>query len=159
MKDAAFGVILKGNQIVLTQRRDVPIWVLPGGGIEENESPESACLREIEEETGLKVTLVRKSHELTPINRLGAPTHVFVGETRSTPKASSNESSENKLFWLEELPADLFEPHRLWIQEALSTPTLIRRPLKEVTWANVMRYFIRRPWIVLRALWTRLTQN
>lgn len=30
-------------------------WTLPGGGIERGETPEVACVREIDEETGLKI--------------------------------------------------------------------------------------------------------
>lgn len=159
MKDASFGIVLKENQVVLTQRLDVPIWVLPGGGIEQGESAEKACTREIYEETGLEVTVLRKSHEMTPINSLGAPTHVFLCETENSPTAFSNESRENRFFALNDLPKDLFEPHRIWIEEATSHQELIKRPLYEVTWMKVFSYFIWRPSFVLRVLWTRLTRH
>ena len=35
-------------------------WSLPGGRIEPGESPEAACVREIAEETGLDVAVVRR---------------------------------------------------------------------------------------------------
>lgn len=34
-------------------------WLLPGGIVEKNESPRQACIREIEEELGLQVTITR----------------------------------------------------------------------------------------------------
>jgi 8-oxo-dGTP diphosphatase len=38
-------------------------WNFPGGKIEDGETPEEACMREIEEETGLTVHIVRKIYE------------------------------------------------------------------------------------------------
>jgi len=38
-------------------------WDLPGGGIEENESEQDAVIREIDEETSLKITNVKKLKE------------------------------------------------------------------------------------------------
>jgi len=51
-------LISKQNSVLLIQRSDEPFkgkWALPGGFIELDESLETACHRELEEETGLKV--------------------------------------------------------------------------------------------------------
>ena len=53
------------SEILLIKRRDVPVWVLPGGGIDKEETPDEAILREMEEETGYKVKLSRKIGEYT----------------------------------------------------------------------------------------------
>jgi 8-oxo-dGTP pyrophosphatase MutT (NUDIX family) len=53
--DGSFVVIFKDDsrkEVFLVLRSDKPIWNLPGGGIEGNESPENAALRETFEETG-----------------------------------------------------------------------------------------------------------
>ncbi|BBH24566.1 hypothetical protein Back11_59110 [Paenibacillus baekrokdamisoli] len=50
----AQGIIVQGNSVLMVkqfvQRGDI-VWNFPGGGIEENETPEQACLREVKEET------------------------------------------------------------------------------------------------------------
>ncbi len=40
------------------QRGDI-VWNFPGGGIEQGETPESACVREVKEETGFDVKVIR----------------------------------------------------------------------------------------------------
>ena len=47
------------KQILLVKRRDVPVWDLPCGGMNEEESPEECVIREVFEETGLNVRVKR----------------------------------------------------------------------------------------------------
>lgn len=55
------------GQILLTQRHDPKNtsvhlkWQVPGGGIEKNEKPIDACIREAHEETGLHVKVLSDS--------------------------------------------------------------------------------------------------
>ena len=51
----AFGVeiaIIQDQQILLTQRADLPVWCLPGGAVGAHESLAQAAIRETVEETG-----------------------------------------------------------------------------------------------------------
>ena len=48
-----------GEKVLLTRRADNGQWVLPGGGLEAGESLAEACAREVLEETGLTVRVVR----------------------------------------------------------------------------------------------------
>ena len=57
------GIILIDNKVVLLKRirkdRDkyLHYYAIPGGGIEENETKEMACIREVKEEVSLDVTI------------------------------------------------------------------------------------------------------
>jgi len=49
-------IVIKQNETLLIQRKREPFkgkWALPGGRVEYGETTESACLRELEEETAL----------------------------------------------------------------------------------------------------------
>ena len=59
---AAYGLLIENDTILLCRISDqLPHhhgkWTLPGGGIEFGETPETAVIREFEEETGLRVQI------------------------------------------------------------------------------------------------------
>lgn len=60
-RDRSQSMVIRGNRILLVEHRlfGRDFFNLPGGGIEENETPEQAALRELEEECQVKGTLVR----------------------------------------------------------------------------------------------------
>ena len=72
LKPAVYGIIFSKERemVLLIKRRDVPVWVLPGGGIDPGETPEIAVVREMKEETGFEVKIVRQVAEYLPINKL-----------------------------------------------------------------------------------------
>lgn len=49
---ACRAIIINDGKILLSYETKNDQWMLPGGGIEDNESDEECCLREIKEETG-----------------------------------------------------------------------------------------------------------
>lgn len=54
---AAAVAIVNSKRVLMLQRKDNGKWTLPGGTLEMNESLSSCAIREVEEETGLKVYL------------------------------------------------------------------------------------------------------
>jgi 8-oxo-dGTP diphosphatase len=69
-KNAVAVIVNEDNKILLLKRSDEPKqwmpskWALVGGAIEKGETPEKACKREIEEETGLDVKKFVKSFSI-----------------------------------------------------------------------------------------------
>lgn len=56
----AFAVILDANdRVLLCHRRDIDAWNLPGGRVEDGESPWDAVVREVREEVCLDVSVTR----------------------------------------------------------------------------------------------------
>ncbi len=51
--------IVKEGQVLLIQRRDFRVWVLPGGAVDPGESLAQGAVREAREETGLDLKLER----------------------------------------------------------------------------------------------------
>lgn len=59
-------VIIKDRKILMVRqhvKRGDIVWNFPGGGIEKDETPESACIREVKEETGLDIEDLKLIHE------------------------------------------------------------------------------------------------
>ncbi len=46
-------VVVRDGMILLSRETVSGWWLVPGGGLEEGETPEACCVREVEEETGL----------------------------------------------------------------------------------------------------------
>jgi 8-oxo-dGTP diphosphatase len=57
MRDRGAAIIIKDSKIALIKRetKEAVYYVFPGGGIEENETPDLATVREIKEELGLDI--------------------------------------------------------------------------------------------------------
>ncbi|MGZ5418097.1 MAG: NUDIX hydrolase [Nocardioides sp.] len=57
---AAYALLFRDNQVLLTrmsERTRIPgRWTLPGGGIDHGEDPREALVREVYEETGLRIS-------------------------------------------------------------------------------------------------------
>jgi len=159
MQDAALAIIINSqDEILLVQRRDVPVWVLPGGGIEPSETPKEALIREILEETSLLITNVQHVATYTPINRLASTTHVFVSEPQknSALVCQQEEVADARFFPLNKLPKHLFFLHKTFIKEWQEAPLFpISRRLTDITYTTLLLLFLRHPVMVWRYARTR----
>ena len=161
LSPASLGIILDPSRtkVLLVQRQDVPIWVLPGGGIDDQETASQAVIREVEEETGFQVSIIRQTAQYTPINALASVTSVFICEIITGSPILSSETRAIQFFPLTHLPSAIFLPHQQWIQEGLQTSHLICRPLTEISYWAFCKICIRHPWWTFSYLRTRLTKN
>ena len=100
------------EKILLVKRRDVPVWVIPGGCVEPGEQLESACLREAFEETKLEVGILKKIAFFLPVNRLTSQTHLFACKIKKGVPAATDEAEEARFFPIGNLPKDLFFVHK-----------------------------------------------
>ena len=162
MKPAALGLIQnKANEILLILRKDVPVWVLPGGGIEEKETPIECVVRESFEETGIHSQNPKLIAHYLPLSRIASPLFVFSISPLSSDSWSVEhafaEAKAIRYFPRESLPHNLFFLHKSIIEDYLSPdPKPITRQLTEITWKKAFILALSHPFYSLRYLWTRL---
>lgn len=60
-RDRSRALVCRNGKILLVEKKfkDIFVYDLPGGGVEKDETPEQACIRELKEETGLHGTIIR----------------------------------------------------------------------------------------------------
>lgn len=158
-KKAVIGIVFDADQtkVLLIKRRDVPIWVFPGGGVEPNETCEEAVVREVLEETGLKVKIDRKIAEYSPLNRLTMHTETFVCKKIEGILLTGSETCDLNFYPLSALPEPFFIVHAAWLKDALKNSSeIIQRPIEEVTFLALAKYFIHHPIQVMRFLLSRM---
>ena len=159
MRDAAIGIVYNATgELLLVKRKDLPIWVPPGGGIDPGEKPEASVIREIREETQQAAEIERKVGLWLPINRLAAPTHVFACRIKnsniSLPK-ETEECREIRFFRRDRLPP-LLPLHLEWIKAAEEGATNVERHMENLTYSHALWLFLTHPILVLRYLASRL---
>lgn len=70
---AATTFVVHDNKTLLLHHRKLDKWLPPGGHIDPHELPDLAALREVQEETGLKVALLDAGAQLGTVRRLAQP--------------------------------------------------------------------------------------
>jgi ADP-ribose pyrophosphatase YjhB (NUDIX family) len=114
-------VVFDRDRVLLTLRTDVPVWILPGGGVEAGESVEQAAVRETREETGLLVQVVRLVGVYNRPHWRHEDRQVVVeGRVVGGAIATSDESSEVAFFPLDRLPRDVVPWNVLYIGDAMA---------------------------------------
>jgi ADP-ribose pyrophosphatase YjhB (NUDIX family) len=139
------------TKVLLIQRRDVDIFVLPGGGIDPDELPETAVIREILEESGLKTEVIRLVAEYTPVNRLAKHTYLFETKVISGELTTGEETRSLGFFPLNDLPRNFFHIHKDFLHDALlNRSDVIYKKLTQVNYWELFKYLLRHPFILIR---------
>ncbi len=144
------------TSVLLIERRDVPVWTLPGGGVDPGEEPKEAVIREIQEETGLIVSADRLVGSYTPINRLTRFTQVFECTQLGGVLGASIETKSAQFFPLSQLPLFIPPPFRDWIKDATRRDPPLCKTIDSVTYTALALNLIRHPLLVARFLLARL---
>ena len=120
------------QSILLTRRTDNGRWCLPGGRVDPGETVAEACIREMAEETGLIVQIVRLMGVYSSPDFLleyadGERCHVVALNFEVTAidgtLSTSRETTEFGYFSEAAIaPLDLMEHHRERIQDSFSQP-------------------------------------
>jgi 8-oxo-dGTP diphosphatase len=117
------------DMILLVKRDTVPFkgyWALPGGRMELGETVEQTIVREVKEETGLDVSVVRKIGEYIEkgvkddVEYEYYPTCFLVKTVGGEIKRQESEIQEIQLFSLKELPYPLAFEHDRMIKDYLN---------------------------------------
>jgi len=151
------GIVFSSDRksVLLILRRDVPVWVLPGGAVDPEESPENASIREILEETGLSVKVERLVGSYYPINRLAKHTHLYECSVVSGQLGKSEETRDARFFPLSKLPP-MPPPYPEWIDEGVNGGPPIERELRSVNYRTLCKYALLHPILVARFLLSRM---
>ncbi|WP_456271374.1 NUDIX hydrolase [Bacillus sp. AK031] len=66
------------KEVLVVRGAGTNIWSVPTGGIEQGETPEECCVREVKEETGYTVSIVRRLYvKEKVIQGINVTTHYF----------------------------------------------------------------------------------
>lgn len=126
MKGVSAGAIVldrEGEVLLVHHTYGVLNWEIPGGGGEPSESPVETAVREVYEETGLRVRAVRGTgwYYDPEVDKLGT---VFLCEieagSKAKPVADGKEISECRFFPLKSLPRPISDWTLMRIQDALA---------------------------------------
>ena len=112
-------VIERGGQYLLARRRDIGWWNLVGGGLEYGETVEQGLRREVREEIGAEIRIVRPTGIYPkPQKREVVLTFLCQLTSDSPPPGVSDEISEVRWFARGEFPDRLLPKHRQRLEDA-----------------------------------------
>jgi 8-oxo-dGTP diphosphatase len=120
-------IVIHGDELLLMERwRDgLHYFSVPGGGIEEGETPEQTATRELAEETSCEIVIERSLYLLKTVD--GSEHHIFLGRYLSGEPRLPGDSPEAS----EQHENNRFKPCWLPLAELANAPFLVWQPIKE----------------------------
>lgn len=122
------------NRVLMQKRSDNGQWAFPGGFMDLGESVQDTVRREIFEETGLKLKKLElfgiysgPQYDKTFSNgdQVSLVLISFISKHYTGSLVESNEESlQNGFYSLEDLPENIFDEHRMLIEDLLSKKQL-----------------------------------
>jgi 8-oxo-dGTP diphosphatase len=114
----AFAIIFNElGQVLLSHRRDMDAWNLPGGGLEMEELPTECVVREVREEIGLEVVVDRLVGIYGKSGR-NELVFAFVCKITGGCLCDTDESDACQYFDVDALPSNILKKHALRIIDA-----------------------------------------
>lgn len=124
-----FGIILnEKNHVLLCHRTDIDTWNLPGGGLHDLEAPVDGVIREVKEETGLEVKILRLCGVYTKTKK-NELVFSFLCKQQGGAITLNAEADQIEYFDPMSLPTNIVEKQVVRIQhaleqEAMGAPTI-----------------------------------
>lgn len=128
----AVAVVCDGPRVLLSHRRDTDLWDLPGGAVEAGETPWEAAVREVQEETTLRVEVERLTgiygKRVEPELVIVFRCRVVEGDLRSTAEAD-----RHAWVTLDELPVNFSPNQAERVRDALTAQEVVLRTQRGYT--------------------------
>lgn len=138
------------EKLLFVKRRDVPVWVVPGGGIEKGETPREAAIRETKEESGYDIKILREVAEYTYKGK-NKKNYIFEALVIGGKATLSNESKEISFFDIKNLPELRHPSISEWLEDLNKrSKMVIRREIDTVSYKQVLSQVFKHPFLVLR---------
>ena len=130
-------IVDEQRRVLLCHRTDRNFWNLPGGGVEQDETPWQAVVREVKEEVGLDVVvskLLGVYKDPTRNDLVFSFACTIIGGALTL----TNEADAIDYFAFEQIPANTFENHIFRIKDFLHEPDMMHlKMLPEDSWWRV----------------------
>lgn len=135
---ATEAAVIEDGQVLFIRRADIGGWAFPGGFVDPAESVAEAAIREVREETGLEVELVRLLGVYSrPRWRVADVHHVaFVARPIGGELTTSTETVDVRYFRPPEVPATLFPWYAPRIADASARDAAPVVRAQDVTWPS-----------------------
>ncbi len=122
-REGSRAIILEDGKLLLTHELNSGWWLIPGGGLEEGETPDICVIREVEEETGLIVRPVKQFlilHEYYEEYRYTG--YIFICEVTGKGRMNLTDAEKKRGVQPEWMPLqdaiDMFSKHESYAEES-----------------------------------------